>query len=69
MAWTTKLIESWGESKKDSKGEVDGSKWRRGGEIEEKKYADSPLPLTFSFPLHLYREATDQFQTFLNTFS
>ena len=28
-SWTLKLIESWGKSKKDSKGEVDGLKWRR----------------------------------------
>ena len=28
-SWTLKLIESWGKSEKDSKGEVDGLKWRR----------------------------------------
>ena len=27
--WTLNLIESWGKSEKDSKGEVDGLKWRR----------------------------------------
>ena len=28
-SWTLKLTESWGRSKRDSKGEVDGLKWRR----------------------------------------
>ena len=29
-SWTLKLTESWGKSKNDSKGEVDGLNWRRG---------------------------------------
>ena len=34
LSWTLKMIESWGKSKKDSNGEVDGLnwKWGRGGQ-------------------------------------
>ena len=43
--WTLKMIESWGKSKKDSNGEVDGLNW---------KWEGRPAPSVLSRPRSMY---------------